>query len=59
MDFSINQHLSVPLSYNFTTVKNILTKIYPSELEEIMILTKRLKKNCAEILSDMSWHNSF
>ena len=59
MDFSINQHLSVPLSYNFTTVKNILTKIYPSELEEIMILTKWLKKNCAEILSDMSWHNSF
>ena len=59
MDFSINQHLSVPLSYNFTTVKNILTKIYPSELEEIMILIKRLKKNCAEILSDLSLHNSF
>ena len=37
MDFYVNQHMSVPLSPDFTTVENVLPKIKPLKQEELMI----------------------
>ena len=59
MDFYINQHMSVQLSPNFTTVENVLLKTKPLEQEELMISTEWLKRNRGKICGDMSWHNSF
>ena len=39
MDFYLNQHMSVPLSPDFTTVENVLPEIKPLEQEELMIST--------------------
>ena len=51
--------MSVSLDLNFTTVENVLPRVKALEQEEQMISTEWLKRNCAEICNDVSWHNSF